>query len=134
MVGAVFLPGELPMIRKRAIALSAAFPLALATTPGCSNDNKATPQVIISDAVITHGTHTSQECHEDGPIFVNGAIGDPGNPSGTPPTAAAPVADGAAFGQGSVSVACSVTAAGADSFNVSASVLLSGATGGLIRI
>jgi hypothetical protein len=122
------------MIRKRAIAVFVAFPLALATTPGCSDDNKATPQVIVTDATITHGSHTSAECHEDGPLFVNGAIGDMGNPSATPPTAATPVADGQPFGQGTVSVACSVTAAGADSFNVTASVLLSGATGGLLRI
>src|SRR5262249_6598617 len=44
------------------------------------------------------------------------------------------IADGQDFEQGKVSVACSVTSAGNNSFNVTATVDLSGATGGLFRV
>ena len=118
------------MIRRHAIAVLVAFPLALATTPGCSSDNKATPQVIF-DGHILHGSHTSQDCHEDGPIFT---VGDFGNASATPPVPANPIPDGQPFSQGTASVACSVVASGADQFNVTASVLLSGVPGGLFRV
>jgi hypothetical protein len=117
------------MIRRHAIALLVAIPVAVVTTPGCSSDTKATPQVVF-DGSLQHGA-TTNDCREDGPLFT---IGDFGNPSGTPPTPANPIPDGQPFAQGTVSVACSVTASGADQFNVTASVLLSGVPGGLFRI
>jgi hypothetical protein len=115
------------MFRRHAIVLLAAVPSALFMA-GCSDDQKATPQVIF-DAQIEHGT--GNDCRESGPLFT---VGDFGNQAATPPQPSQPIQDGQAWSQGAVSVSCSVTAAGADSFNVAASVELSGATGGLFRI
>lgn len=118
------------MIRKRAIAVLVAMPLVLAATPGCSDDVKATPQVIFDSAELRHGASTNN-CVDVGPLFT---VGDFGNQSTTPVQPATPIQDGQAFSQGTAGVACSVVASGADSFSVTASVTLSGATGGLFRI
>jgi hypothetical protein len=120
------------MFRRHAITVFVAVPLlatvSLTSLVGCSDDNKATPQVIF-DGSVEHGT--GNDCREDGQLF---KVGDFGNQDATPPQPAQSIPDGQAFSQGSVGVACSVTAAGADQFNVSATVTLSGATGGTFRI
>ncbi len=94
----------------------------------CEDEEKATPQVIFDGRMegISGGN-----CPDTGELF---RIGDPGNPSGNPPVASNPIKDGQAWQQGVVSVSCSVTPAGADEFNVNASVDLSGATGGFFKI
>jgi hypothetical protein len=116
------------MFRRHAIVL-VAVPLIFVLA-GCSDDQKATPQVIF-DGHIEHGTNDSNTCRENGPLFT---VGDFGNTAATPPVPSTPIQDGQAFSQGSVSVGCSVTAAGADQFNVDATVRLTGATGGLFHV
>ena len=96
----------------------------------CSDDDKATPQVIF-DGTITLGSHTSTECGGDGDSF---SLGDFGNLAATPPTGSAPVKDGDTFEGAKASVACSVTSAGNETFNVSGTLDLAGSAGGVFRI
>jgi hypothetical protein len=93
----------------------------------CSDPEPATPQVIF-DGRFEKG---STNCTEVGGAFT---IGDFGNQAVEPKIPVRPVQDGASEQQGSVSISCSVTPAGNEEFNVSASVQLSGATGGLFRV
>jgi hypothetical protein len=117
-----------PMYRTRAIVLFLSVPTLALLTAGCSDDPKATPQIIF-DGHLEHGTGNT--CHQDSTPLL---IGDFGNLAATPPVPSHSVKDGESAGQGTVSVSCSVTAAGSDVFNVSGSVDLSGATGGFFRI
>ncbi len=103
---------------------------------GCSEDEKATPQVIFSGdlASTTEPLDTAggeKNCGESGPMFT---IGEFGNPALDPPLESKPKKDGDSDQQGSVGVSCSVTPAGNNEFNVSATASLSGATGGTFTI
>src|SRR5262249_23736450 len=71
------------------------------------------------------------DCQDEGPLF---DIGDFGNQNTDPKVPSRAIKDGEPYGQGAVSVSCSVTPAGADEFNVAGSIDLSGATGGFFRI
>src|SRR5262245_55346577 len=113
-----------PMFRRPAIVLALAVPPIALLMAGCSDDEKATPQIIF-DGHLERGT--GNDCPSVGPLFT---IGDFGNLAAEPPKASTSLKDGDAFSQGQVSVSCSVTSAGADEFDVSGSVDLSGATGG----
>src|SRR5688572_21464853 len=94
---------------------------------GCDDPEPATPQVIF-DARFERG---ATNCKEVGAIFT---VGDFGNQAVEPKIPVRPVKDGESEGQGGVGISCSVTPAGADEFNVNASVQLTGAKGGLFRI
>lgn len=114
------------MFRRHALVALSCLPIVASLTSGCSEDEKATPQVIFSSS-LSRGAGT--DCQDSGPLFAIGSFGEPALKE-----TAQPKKDGEAFDQGVVSVSCSVTSAGADAFNVQASVDLSGATGGLFRI
>lgn len=95
----------------------------------CSDDDKATPQVIF-DGNITTGNHSATECTETGGF----TVGDFGNLAAQPPTGSAPVKDGDTFEGAKATVVCSVTSAGNETFNVSATLDLSGSAGGVFRV
>ncbi len=115
--------------RNHAIVALLALPALTVLTAGCEDDKKATPQVIFSGR-IQQGS--GNDCRDTGSLMED--IGDFGNLALEPPVASKAVADGESAGQGSASVTCSVVAAGADEFDVSGSIALSGATGGFFRI
>lgn len=114
--------------RHHAIVAILSLPV-IALSAGCADDKKATPQVIFESRLERGGA--DNDCKNDGDGF---DVGSFGNQALDTPVASTPIKDGDAFEQGVVSVGCSVTAAGADEFNVSASVNLSGATGGFFSI
>lgn len=95
---------------------------------GCSDDTKAIPQVIFTGQIQTAA---GKDCRDSGDLF---NVGTFGNPNATPPIASVPISDGAAAGQGTASITCSVTPAGTNLFNVSGEIDLTGATGGLFQI
>lgn len=95
----------------------------------CEDEATAKPQVIFDGTTRESG---GKDCRDGSKTQFK--VGDFGNPNAKPPIASTPVPTGGASGQGNADVACSVTAAGADTFNVSATVVLSGATGGLFTI
>jgi hypothetical protein len=114
------------MIRRtHALVLAAAVP-AIAVLGACEDDEKATPQVVFAGTI-----EGGAECQDSGNLFT---IGDFGNLALQPPQPSRPIKDGEAYQQGGVAVDCSVTPAGANEFNVVASVVLSGATGGTFRV
>jgi hypothetical protein len=105
-----------------------------AASVGCSSPAQATPRVTF-DSTVTAGTHPQAGCGKTGPWFTIGSFGtpnihtDPADPASPLVDPVRPVDDGAADQQGTVSISCSVTAAG-DGFDVRATVELTGATGG----
>ncbi len=100
---------------------------SVAMSAGCK-DEVLPPQVVFDGRLESGATGT---CKHSGPVFAIGAFAN----TALDPNATSSVAkDADAFGQGSVSVSCSVRAAGADGFDVSATTTLTGATGGLFRI
>lgn len=101
---------------------------------GCGEDEKAIPQVIFegqlsqtSAALDTAGGE--KNCGESGTLFTIGEFGTPALEQSSKPKK-----DGDSDQQGTVGVSCSVTPAGTDEFNVSASASLTGATGGTFTI
>lgn len=116
------------MFRRHAFVCLLAIPPLAILAAGCEDEEKATPQIIF-DGRIERGT--DNDCQDVGPLFT---IGDFGNQNVDPKKPSQAIKDGEPFDQGRVSVSCSVTPAGADEFNVAASVDLSGATGGFFRI
>jgi hypothetical protein len=115
---------------------------------GCSSDDKATPQAIFDGHLelaslpdcktgpndppgCIDKAGGEKNCGEAGGLFTLGAFG---NPAFDPPVPSEPKKDGDSEQQGSVGVQCSVTAAGDNTFNVSASLQLTGATGGTFVI
>ena len=105
----------------------ASSPSETGATPGATgaDTSRAVPQAIF-DGRLEKGA--DDECPDTGPLF---AIGTFGSPSTESP--ATPIKDGESFAQGTASVTCSVTPAGSDDFDLSATVALSGATGGLFQ-
>jgi hypothetical protein len=122
------------MFRTRAIVLLLAVPTLAVLTAGCDDEEKATPQVIF-EGETQRGT--GNDCTDASPLF---KVGDFGNQSRTPVLPSRAIADGQPNGgtditdNNTVSVSCSVTPAGADEFDVSGSVALVGAGGGLFEI
>ena len=116
------------MFRRNAIALVCMVPVLAVLTQGCSDDEKATPQVIFESRLELG---SGNNCNDVGQLFV---VGDFGNQAVEPKIPSKSIKDGESYDQGTVSVSCSVTSAGADEFDVAGSVALSGATGGLFRI
>jgi hypothetical protein len=114
--------------RTHAIVASFCLPVIGLLSAGCEDDEKATPQIIF-DGRLERGSGT--DCKDTGQLFT---IGDFGNQATEPKVPSRAIKDGEDFDQGTVSVSCSVTSAGADEFNVSATVALSGATGGLFTL
>lgn len=113
--------------------------IGIATAPGCSDPEQATPKLAF-ESEVSSGSHKSTECGKTGTWFTIGSFGtpalgrenpdDPESPLKDPPK---PVESGAAEQQGSVSISCSVIAAG-DAFEVKAHAELTGATGGAVTI
>ena len=95
----------------------------------CSDDETAKPQVIFDGSTKEV---SGKDCRDGAKTQFS--VGDFGNANAKPPVASTPVATGGASGQGTADVSCSVTAAGPDTFKVNATVVLSGATGGLFTI
>jgi hypothetical protein len=123
--------------RQHALAALIVLGLSPLVVGGCSSDSKATPRVTL-DTQIALGSHTTVDCPDtaNGTWFQVGSFGNPAagtNPDGTPTQPVVPVDDGGSFGQGTATVTCAVTAEGTG-FHVSATVSLSGATGGAFRI
>jgi len=114
--------------RHHAIVATFCLPVVALLSAGCEDEEKATPQIIF-DGRLERGSGTN--CKDVGELFV---VGDFGNQAVEPKIPSKAIKDGEAFDQGTVSVSCSVTSAGADEFNVSGTVALSGATGGLFTI
>jgi hypothetical protein len=104
----------------------------VACTGGTSSDEAsnaahALPQAIF-EGRLERGTNDN--CASAGPLFSVGSYGDAAEPS-VPRTA---IKHGDSFGEGVVSVSCSVVPSSAGEFQVSGSVELSGASGGLFRV
>jgi hypothetical protein len=125
------------MLRRHHLIVSA---LAVLTLPvfaaGCSDDEKATPQAVFDGRLANTGAPLDtaggeKNCGEAGALF---SIGEFGNPAFDPPIPTKPVKDGDSTQQGGAGVTCSVTPAGENEFNVSASLNLTGATGGSFTI
>jgi hypothetical protein len=95
----------------------------------CSDDEKATPQVIFDGKLTIPTAQSATTCTETGPYFHIGTFAN--NEAGV---ASAPIPDGTAYSTGTVSVACSVVSNGAGGFTVNASADLTGSAGGLFRI
>ncbi|MFO0738077.1 MAG: hypothetical protein U0270_19445 [Labilithrix sp.] len=112
---------------KHAIVSLFALSTIAVLSAACEEETSAKPQVIFTGATKEVG----KDCRDS---LTNFEVGDFGNPNASPPQASVSVPTGGAFGQGNADVSCSVTPAGADTFNVSATVVLSGATGGLFTI
>jgi hypothetical protein len=106
------------------VALSCLSILGLVS--GCSDDEKATPQAIFQGS-LTRGAGT--DCADSAQMFSVGEFGTPALKESSKPKK-----DGDAEGQGTVSIACSVTSAGNGEFNVDATLGLSGATGGTFHV
>ncbi len=116
------------MFRRQHIVVLLSLSAIGAVAGGCSEDTAATPQAIFSGRLeIGQGN----DCSDSGDLF---AVGDFGNQSVTPKVPVHPVKDGDAFGQGTLSVSCSVKAAGTNEFDIQGSINLSGATGGFFTI
>lgn len=94
----------------------------------CDDETTAKPQVIFDGRTTTV---TGKDCRDN---TTNFTVGDFGNPNAKPVVPSTAVATGDAAGQGQADVSCSVTSAGPDTFTVNATVVLSGATGGLFTI
>lgn len=92
---------------------------------GCEDEEKATPQVVFEGNILTA---QGKDCRDSGSF----TVGDFGNPGASKPSV--PVPDQGAAGQGNATVGCSVTPSGTDEFTVDATVVLSGATGGLFTV
>jgi hypothetical protein len=116
------------MFRRRVLVLLLSVPTSAIMIAGCTDDEKATPQIIFDGNIERGG---AVKCQDVGDLF---KVGDFGNLAAEPPVPSQAVKDGDAFGQGAVSVSCSVVSSGANQFSVNASVDLSGATGGLFRV
>src|SRR5688572_28708880 len=101
--------------------------LAVSFISGCEEEEKATPQAIFDGRL--EGNNTT--CAKAGELFV---VGDFGNPNAEPPVPSRAIKSGEASGQGTAEVACTVTSAGNDEFNVSATLAVSTITGGLFKI
>lgn len=114
--------------RHHAIVALLSLPAVAALSAGCSDPEKAPTQVIFTGQ-LERAADTN--CQDTGTLF---DVGDFGNPAGEPPVPTNPIKDGQAWDQGTVSVSCSVTPAGAGEFNVAGSLVLDGATGGTFRI
>lgn len=114
--------------RHHAIVVTLCLPVLGSLGAGCGDEEKATPQAVFYGR-LERGT--GNNCRDTGDLFT---VGDFGNPAAEPKVPAKPVKDGEPWPQGTASVSCSVTPAGADEFNVAGAVALSGATGGLFRI
>lgn len=112
---------------RHAIAVTFSLCLIAAVSGGCDEETKATPQVIIANARLESGPDVN--CTDRPALF---DIGELGNPAANQPSR--PVKDQEAFGQGTVSVVCSVTPAGGNEFDVKVNADLSGPTGGYINI
>lgn len=111
------------LVIARLLAVSTVVVLAAS----CDDEEKSTPQVIFQGHIEKRNT----DCQDVGDLF---SIGDFGNQNLDPKVPAQAIKDGQPYSQGVVSVSCAVTPAGGDEFNVSASVDLSKATGGFMRI
>lgn len=92
----------------------------------CSDDENAPPQVIFQGST---GNSPNKDCRDSNELFDVGSFGIPAE---NKPSVAVPT--GSASGQGAADIVCSVQAAGPDTFNVSATLSVSGATGGLFSI
>lgn len=101
---------------------------AIAIVGGCSDDTKATPQVIFSGEIQTAA---GKDCRDSNPLFTVGSFG---NVNASPPQPSVPVKDGDPSGQGAASVSCSVVPSGTNQFAVTGEIVLTGATGGLFKI
>lgn len=112
--------------RHHAIVTLLCLPALAVLGAGCSDDVKDPPRVIFEGRLERSA---GGSCNDVGPLFEVGTFGTPALEQKP-----APINDGAAFGQGEVSVSCSVVPAGADAFNVDATVVLSGALGGTFRV
>lgn len=114
------------MFRRHAIVSVLAVP-ALIALAGCEDDEKFTPQAIFAGDI----TGSPVTCGDSRQLF---EVGSFGNLAENPPRASQSIQDGDAFGQGGVSIACSVISSGTDEFTVNATVALSGARGGLFKV
>ena len=112
--------------RQHAIVATLCLPVIGLLSAGCEDEQKGTPQVIF-DGELQRGS--GNDCKDSGRIFQIGEFGTPALEQ-----ASKPIKDGEGLEQGTVSVACSVTSAGADEFDVAGSVNLDGATGGFFSI
>lgn len=108
------------------VSLFALSTIAVLST-ACDEETNAKPQVVFTGETREVG----KSCNDSNTRF---EVGSFGNPNAKPPEPSVVVAAGEAFGQGNAEITCSVTPAGADTFNVSATVVLNGATGGLFNI
>lgn len=120
------------MLARHYVTLGAFAVLSLPIfSAGCSNDEKATPQAIFGEATFTQTSEPldpdQKNCGESGDIF---SVGKFGNPAFDPPIPSEPKKDGDSEQQGSVGFGCSVRSSGQDAFDISASLRLTGATGG----
>ena len=113
--------------------------LVVASTNGCSEDEKAKSRVAF-DSTVQPGTHKSTECGKTGTWFTIGSFGNPvlgrvnpDDPESPLKDPVVPIDDGAADQQGTVAVSCSVTPEG-EGFKVAAHAELTGATGGAVTI
>lgn len=111
--------------RQHAIVATLCFPVIGLLGAGC-DEQESTPQVIF-DGTLQRGV--GNDCRDSGPLFQIGEFGTPALDQ-----ASKPIPDGERFGQGVVSIACSVIPAGTDEFDVDGSVNLSGATGGFFSV
>src|ERR1700761_1737675 len=93
-----------PMFRAQHAIVSLVVGSAIAVMGGCSDDTKATPQVIFQ---ATTEEASGKDCRDSGTLFTVGSFG---NASASQPSV--PIQDGQASGQGTASIACSVTPAG----------------------
>jgi hypothetical protein len=109
-------------VKHAIVSLFAVSVIVLGTA--CSDDETAKPQVIFQGSTREV---SGKDCRDGAKTQFT--IGDFGNANAKPPVASTAVPTGGASGQGSAEVACSVTPAGADTFNVNGTVVLSGATG-----
>ena len=101
---------------------------AALTVFACKDKEVATPRAVF-ESTVEAGSHTTAECGKTGTFFSIGSFGAPGDDEQPP----APIDDGAAEQQGTVSLQCSVVPDG-DGFAVSGFVTLSGATGGSFSV
>jgi hypothetical protein len=117
------------MIRRHSLVVVLSLSTIAVLAGACSDNTPATPQAIFDGSLEKGGP--SNDCNDSGSIF---QVGDFGNQAVTPKVPATAVKDGDSFGQGTVSIACSVKATSNTEFDVDASLNLSGATGGFFKI
>lgn len=115
--------------RHHAIVLISSMALVSALAAGCSDDEPATPQAIFSGRLERGNTN----CDDTRALF---ALGEFGNPGGSPPLESRAVKDGETDvgAQGGTAVQCSVIATGPEEFDVKASINMAGATGGSFTV